>query len=429
LQNVALIAAEIVIYFSAMATLFRLRNRFGIGVFLCALGTMHFLETYLAGMFYLQVPGGIVVSPGSTVLFTGKLLLLLLVYIREDAAAVRQPIYGLLLGNFLIVTLVFVMRYHEVVPAVPGRLPDFTFMDQMGWLMVWGTILLFIDAILIIILYEQAARWFPRWTTLRIWISASAVLTIDQVGFFGALYVFLDAPVEVLIGGWLAKMATGFCYSLLTGAYLRWFERQPRPFAAPRLGDVFDILTYRQRYEDLLERSGRDGLTGLYNRDRFEAEGKVLIRQALEAEVPLGLLVLDIDHFKEVNDRHGHAAGDFALREVADALDAAKRSSDRLFRYGGEEFVVVCPGLSVEHARRLAERLRTQVADLPLRDISLRLTVSIGVAACPEDGHTLDALFASADARLYSAKHAGRNRVWAGESIPWEPVKERSEAV
>src|SRR3546814_10290348 len=91
-------------YFGVMATLFGVRGRFGLGVFLCALGVMHFLETYLASVFYIELPFGIV-SPGSTVLFSGKLAIILMMYIREDAAVVRQPIYGLLIGNFLIVGL------------------------------------------------------------------------------------------------------------------------------------------------------------------------------------------------------------------------------------------------------------------------------------------------------------------------------------
>ncbi len=201
-QNVALLAAEILLYFIAMAALFRMRHRFGLGIFICALGVMHFLETYLAAILYLQFPFGIAISPGSTVLFTGKLVMLLLLYIREDAAAVRQPIYGLLIGNFLMVALIFLMRHHVVTPLSPGALPDFSFMDQMGWLMVWGTMLLFIDLILIILLYEQLRRRFAGRTTLRIWLSASIVLTFDQVGFFLALHVFIGAPYTVLVGGW-----------------------------------------------------------------------------------------------------------------------------------------------------------------------------------------------------------------------------------
>ncbi len=93
---------------------------------------MHFLETYLAGILYVSLPLGIVTSPGSTVLFTGKLMLLLLLYIREDAKVVRQPIYGLLFGNVLLFALGLVMRHHALVPFIPGRAGRFRLSQRDG---------------------------------------------------------------------------------------------------------------------------------------------------------------------------------------------------------------------------------------------------------------------------------------------------------
>src|SRR5690606_33157523 len=135
------------------------------------LGSLHFLETYLAAIFYIQAPFGTALSPGSIVLFSGKLVMLLLLYIREDAEAVRQPIYGLLFGNFLIVALVMMMQQHDIVSPAPGQLPDFPFLDQMGGLMIWGTVLLFLDSILLILLYERSAAWFGRNVMVRVWLS------------------------------------------------------------------------------------------------------------------------------------------------------------------------------------------------------------------------------------------------------------------
>ena len=149
-----------IIYFAILSALFRLRAHIGIGAFFCALGVMHFLETYLASVFYVALPFGIVTSPGSTVLFTGKLMLLLLVYIREDAVVVRQPIYGLLVGNLLMVVLAYLMRNHALMALAPDRVADLGFLDEMGALMVWGTGILFIDCILIILLYERSRVWF-----------------------------------------------------------------------------------------------------------------------------------------------------------------------------------------------------------------------------------------------------------------------------
>ena len=105
LTNLLLLIGEALIYFFALSALLRARKHIGLGAFFCALGVMHFLETYLASILYVALPFGIVASPGSTVLFTGKLMMLLLLYIREDAVVVRQPIYGLLFGNVLLFLL------------------------------------------------------------------------------------------------------------------------------------------------------------------------------------------------------------------------------------------------------------------------------------------------------------------------------------
>jgi len=155
--NALLLVADALIYFAVLAALFRARHRIGIGAFFCALSVMHFLETYLASIVYVALPFGIVTSPGSTVLFTGKLMLLLLVYIREDAVVVRQPIYGLLIGNLLLFALAFLTRHHGAESVLTNRHADFAFLDEMGALMVWGTLILFVDCILMILLYERSA--------------------------------------------------------------------------------------------------------------------------------------------------------------------------------------------------------------------------------------------------------------------------------
>jgi hypothetical protein len=252
--NLVLLVADAVLYFAVLAVLFRLRHHIGIGAFFCAPGVMHFLETYLASIFYVTLPLGIVTSPGSTVLFTGKLMLLLLVYVREDATVVRQPIYGLLIGNLLLVALAYLMHNHAVVAFSAERVVDLGFLNEMGVLMVWGTAILFIDCILIILLYERSRQWFGDRVLARLALSGAVVLSFDQVAFFAGLHVLTGAGAAVLLGGWAAKMGAVAVYSLLVGLYLHVCER-PRADArsAPRIGDVFDLLTYRQRYEALAE--------------------------------------------------------------------------------------------------------------------------------------------------------------------------------
>ncbi len=135
--NLLLFVGEALVYVTAMIGLLHLRVRLGLGVFVAALGVMHFIETYLAAVFYVQLPFG-VISPGSAVLFSGKLMMILLLYVKEDAATVRQPIYGLLAGNFLTVALSLLLRQHDTVSIVAHRSADLAFIDEMGWLMVWG---------------------------------------------------------------------------------------------------------------------------------------------------------------------------------------------------------------------------------------------------------------------------------------------------
>ena len=410
--NALLMVVEACAYFSVLAVLFRARNRFGIGTFFCALGVMHFLETYLASILYVSLPLGIVASPGSTVLFTGKLMLLLLVYIREDAVVVRQPIYGLLLGNVLLLALAALMRLHGA-GMLEAHAADFGFLDEMGALMVWGTLILFADCIMMILLYERLRRVFGRHLLPRIALTGALILTFDQGAFFCGLHYLTGAPLSVLFGGWAAKMAAVAIYAGLGAVYLRFVELPRRTDKRPpRLGDVFDLLTYRERYEDLMASSGRDALTGALDRGRLEREGRHRVAAAALSGRPLTLLILDIDHFKSFNDRFGHTAGDVVLLRIARIVMRTVGVEDAVFRFGGEEFVVIVPDMSRAAALTLGERIRRDVASHMDAEAGTPLvTVSIGLATCAEDASDYDGLFECADRRLYLAKSAGRNRV------------------
>lgn len=407
MTNSLLLIAEAILYFSLMVMLFRLRGRIGIGVFMCALGVMHFLETYLASVFYIALPFGML-SPGSTVMFSGKLAMLLLLYIKEDATTVRQPIYGLLFGNVLMIGLVLLLRLHELAPLPDGRLPDIPFIDQMGWLMVWGTALLFVDAILMILLYEKLGRSLRGSPFLRVAIALSCVLTFDQLGFFTALHFVAGAPLQVLVGGWVAKMAASLIFSFMLVAYLRWFEKDEA--SAPRgLADIFQALTYRERYEALVAHVGRDSLTGLLHRGRFESDGEQAVATCLRTGKPQSLVLIDVDHFKSINDRFGHAEGDRVLRSIALLLVGLADADDRVFRVGGEEFAILC---SRPHslARLLGENIRQAMKGLSAAD-GVLLSVSGGIATVDGSTHTLADLFELADRRLYAAKSGGRDRM------------------
>lgn len=156
-----------------------------------------------------------------------------------------------------------------------------------------------------------------------------------------------------------------------------------------------------------------DALTGLPNRRALEDELSRAVARAARAGTPLATLVLDVDRFKQVNDAHGHAAGDAVLAAVAARAAAALRAGDLLARIGGEEFAALLPGADVARAAEAAERIRAAVAAEPIAagGAALAVTVSVGCAALAPGDADGRALLARADERLYDAKRSGRNRV------------------
>jgi diguanylate cyclase (GGDEF)-like protein len=160
----------------------------------------------------------------------------------------------------------------------------------------------------------------------------------------------------------------------------------------------------------------QDGLTRAFNKRHFLDRLAIEVAYARRHTAPLTLLMLDVDHFKQVNDRYGHLAGDHVLVQLAQIIEGERREEDLFARYGGEEFAVLCRGVSLGAALIFAERVRglVQGATFEHQGVKMPVTVSIGVAvhtAAAPDGATQ--LVADADAALYSAKRGGRNRVVA----------------
>lgn len=165
--------------------------------------------------------------------------------------------------------------------------------------------------------------------------------------------------------------------------------------------------------EKLRQEAIRDPLTGVFNR-RFLFETLPIELARLQREnSPLTLLMLDIDHFKKVNDTHGHQVGDAVLQSVGNALKASVRPGDIVCRYGGEEFILVFPRMNAEDGRTRAETVRVLIASQTFsgRDQLIGVTLSIGAAVFPTDGDSSDELISVADLALYRAKQNGRNRV------------------
>ena len=178
-------------------------------------------------------------------------------------------------------------------------------------------------------------------------------------------------------------------------------------------------------YAQVQEQARTDALTGLNNRGEFQRQLKEEVERSHRYNRSFSLLMLDIDHFKTVNDSYGHQAGDEVLRVLAARLREQTRPVDHAARYGGEEFVVILPETTNEGALALAERLRTAVAGtaVPVTEArTISVTISIGVATFPADAGSETALIAAADAALYAAKEGGRNRISRYEPAPGQPA-------
>lgn len=190
---------------------------------------------------------------------------------------------------------------------------------------------------------------------------------------------------------------------------------------------VNEDITSRKEAEEKIKRLNAgleqlamtDYLTSLYNRRYFVQRGAEEFKRAWRTSQPLSLLMLDIDHFKKVNDTHGHAAGDMVLQQIGSALKSSLRETDILGRMGGEEFAILLPNTSLKEAGMLAERIRLAVGGAPFEipSKSLAVTISIGVAMITDEMSGIDDMLRNADLAMYRAKHYDGNRVVCYEDI------------
>jgi diguanylate cyclase (GGDEF)-like protein len=224
-------------------------------------------------------------------------------------------------------------------------------------------------------------------------------ITLAEVGLIGACFLFLDWGVGgkdmarlAYWGGFLAQLAPVVLVAYITTM-----------FSA-------DIRYGLHRAKLLSE---TDELTGIYNMRGFAVIATRLFAQAQRYDRPASLLMVDSDNLKQVNDTHGHEAGNRLLRHVVKSMQAQLRFTDVAARYGGDEFVVMLPDTPLRGALEVAERMRRAIEEAPFAadDGRVPCTVSIGAASFPEHGRTLDALMSRADRALYQAKSGGRNRI------------------
>jgi diguanylate cyclase (GGDEF)-like protein len=270
------------------------------------------------------------------------------------------------------------------------------------WLIVLGTLLAF---------YIRNPRVFG---TTRLLLAVVAIDTLRNVIenvyfglYFGGQYGLFPATVPALLGTpglliipKLLNVAAG-CV-VLGLLLLRWLPSAVREYEQSEqyAGDLETLAAF-------------DGLTGLYNRRHFETMARTEWARFQRYMRPLSALIIDVDHFKAVNDRFGHDVGDNALKIVAAVCRSAKRDSDTVARIGGEEFALLLPETNEEEARVVAERVREVLRECSptIEGEKLNLRVSIGIAGASLSMSGIQALMKRADDALYEAKRSGRDRV------------------
>jgi diguanylate cyclase (GGDEF)-like protein len=256
-----------------------------------------------------------------------------------------------------------------------------------------------------------------------------AALMLDRgygFGVAGVVAIILTGPYiaidtrDLLVTNVAALAAIGL---VLLGSQLSAFDAVGTvvflllgTLTSTLLGRVVEASNRRAFALELeLHRDARtDTLTGLHNRRSMEERGLLELKRAERASVPVSLILCDLDHFKSINDKHGHEIGDEALRVVARVLRGALRETDMLGRWGGEEFMAVLVDTPMRAAIEIAERMRTAVGTATFPDLPGGATISIGVSTIAKVTTPLtawDSLLKEADQLLYQAKKEGRNRV------------------
>ena len=292
--------------------------------------------------------------------------------------------------------------------------------------------------------HARMAGWLATLNAASIMMDGILLVAVDQ-----AVTSNITAYVIacLLAGGvaYVRPRVAGAVYALSYVAFFKvigWTQTNPElvlsnrinGFAACVLGCLFSCLVWRQfctitlqkrqlektnaelnqKQRDLERLTRQDGLTGLFNRNTFVELSQRELDRAQRQGSATTLLLLDLDHFKRVNDTWGHPAGDAVLRAVATLASTTVRSTDLVGRLGGEEFIVLLPNTSAEAGRRLAEKLRARLESTPViwEQTPIAVTVSIGLASTTAaDKRGFDTLYTEADKALYLAKQRGRNRV------------------
>lgn len=285
-----------------------------------------------------------------------------------------------------------------------------------------------ITAVLYFYVTRRVNLAFARWLVVSVLVLLLfAYMFLSQGANYSVLWVSVIPPITFFLLG--AKVGAWVTGGVLVGAaWLLYGFLQEGVSGDVTLGAFLNFIevgvaqllllrhyekSRRIAYAKLEKLSITDPLTSLYNRLHLDAKLESMVGSSRAQDENTAVLLIDIDNFKEINDQHGHLVGDDVLRLLARLLVVTVREADLVGRWGGEEFLIVCPNTTLEEALRLANRIIDALNEKPLVK-NMRVTVSIGAAVADSSTSSIVELLQMADERLYQAKKAGKNRIAAG---------------
>jgi diguanylate cyclase (GGDEF)-like protein len=419
--QIFLLGAEALMMATLVLALFRSRTVLGLSPLYIVIGGFQYLEASLS--LRVDVAPGWAVYPASMVMFTATLLAVLLVYIKEETREARKLVYGLVLANAGLSLVSMVVSQHVLLSGTDVSAEVTTAaLRGNAWVAFVGTMLLPLDVVGIILVYEFVSG-YTKSLFLRSAAALLAIVAVDNFLFTLSVQWGRTELPMLMAAGLVGKSAAALFYAAMLTIYIKYVDPVSATIGAGDVTDVLQKLTYRQLYEQARTRMTRDALTGLFNRGYFDEALPRAVAQAERYQHPLSVLLVDTDHFKEINDTHSHLVGDRVLKLVAELLAEHARAADTVCRYGGDEFVVILSSADAASAAAFAERFRRRLRDraqVALSTGTVAITATVGIATFLEDAdaRTPEDLLRLADLRLYEGKRAGRNRVvWRDAAV------------
>jgi diguanylate cyclase (GGDEF)-like protein len=393
-----------------------MRGRLGLAPLMIVVGALEGIKVYVLTGSLLELPGVGAVRLGSVVSYMNALAVVQVLYLRCGLAAARQLAWATVcvsvamgLLNQLIALLLSRPGMLQPLPVDPVRLASSARIEIVGDLLLLAGL---VGGVVLVnaLLRAGLGRWISLFLTLLV------IATLDNLLFIGLAFGPQALGDFGVLGPALAGKAL---MALLLASLGSLYLRGGSPASDTQLGgrDLLAGLSFRRRLADLEQQLQTDPLTGIFNRRYLDQTVPELLHMDQLRGLPTSLLLVDLDHFKRINDQHGHLVGDQALQHTAARLRACLRRNDVVLRYGGEEFVILLPCTSADEARRLGEQVLADLQAHPLQRLDgepLPLSATMGLATSPADGEDLRGLLQTADRRLYEGKRAGRGRLISG---------------